>query len=86
MIAAVVYVLCALTSLACAIMLLRSARRGGPRLVLWSGICFAALTLENVLLLLDNIVFPEVNLAIARNAVGLVGPALLLFALISEAE
>ena len=45
-----VYVLCALTSLACAILLLRGYFRTRVRLLLWSGLCFAGLALNNALL------------------------------------
>lgn len=86
MIAAVVYVLSALTCLGCAFMLLRGAKKGGPRLVFWSGICFAVLACENLLLLIDKVIFPDIDLAILRHGVGLLGPAMLLLALISEAE
>jgi len=41
---AVIYSLCALTALACAILLLQAYRRGGYRLLLWSGLCFVGLT------------------------------------------
>lgn len=37
----IVYILCAITSLACAVLLLRSFRRTRARLLLWSGISFA---------------------------------------------
>jgi hypothetical protein len=84
--ASLVYILCALTSLMCSIALLRGYRGSRGRLLLWSGSCFALLFIENVLLFLDVVVFPNVNLAPLRNAVGLLGPSVLLFGLISEAE
>ena len=48
--ASVVYALCALTSLACAVLLLRAYRRSWARLLFWSGLCFVGLALNNVLL------------------------------------
>ena len=63
-----IYLLCAATSLACAGLLLRGYRRNRARLLLWSGFCFAGLTLENLLLFVDVIVFPRVDLALWRSA------------------
>ena len=45
-----VYVLCALTSIACAVLLLRGYFRTRVRLLLWSGLCFVGLALNNALL------------------------------------
>lgn len=80
-----VYILCALTSIACAVLLLRSWRVSRSRLLFWSGLCFAALALNNALLLLDLVVFPtEVDLRPLRNIVALSGLGLMLYGLIAE--
>ena len=84
--AVTIYLLCTLTSLACAWLLLASYRRTGHRLLFWSGLCFGAMTVNNVLLTLDKAVFPEVNLLPWRLAAALVAVALLLFGLIYEKE
>ncbi len=85
--AAVVYILCALTSLACAVLLLRGWRRSGARLLLWSGLCFVGFALNNVVLFLDLIVLPtQINLALVRNALGLLSVGVLLYGLIWEVE
>jgi hypothetical protein len=87
-----VYVLCALTSLACAVLLMRGYLRTRARLLLWSSLCFICLTLNNLLLFADKVVFPEVSnllgvpFAIWRAAVALLGLGLLLFGLIWESE
>jgi hypothetical protein len=84
---AVIYSLCALTALACAVLLLRAFNRGGYRLLLWSGLCFAGLTLNNLLLVLDKVVFPTaVDLATIRSGVALASVSVLLFGLIWESE
>jgi hypothetical protein len=41
--AALIYSMCALTALLCAVLLLQAYWRGGYRLLLWSGLCFAGL-------------------------------------------
>jgi predicted transporter len=86
MMAQATYVLCAVTAFACAFLLLRAFRQTGVRLLLWSGVCFAALTLENVLLFIDRVVIPDMDLALLRNAVALVGLLFLVYGLIWEAR
>lgn len=64
---AVVYLLCLLTSAACAWLLGSSYRRNGNRLLLWSSICFLFLAANNLVLVLDRIVWPEdVDLRLPR--------------------
>lgn len=84
--AALIYSLCALTGLICAVLLLRSYQKTRVHLLLWSGLCFIGLTASNVLLVLDRIVYPDVNLITLRLAAALVGLLLLLFGLIWENE
>ena len=81
-----IYTLCALTSLVCAWLLLRSYFRNKHNVLLWSGLCFVGLSLNNVLLILDKIVFPDVDLSTWRLFTALAGPLLLLYGLISEEE
>ena len=81
--AAAVYLLCALTSLACAVLLLRAYARGRVRLLLWSGLGFAGFTINNTLLFIDLILLPtEVSLLLPRNIAVLAGLLLLLYGLI----
>ncbi len=77
--ATLVYVLCALTSTACAVLLLRGYARSRFRLLLWSGLCFAGLALNNVLLVVDKRVIPEMDLSVWRTLPALAGIALLLY-------
>lgn len=77
-----VYILCALTSLACAVLLMRGYSRSRTRLLLWSGLCFVWLAVSNVLLFLDLVIFPEGDLAVWRSASALVGIGTLLYGLI----
>lgn len=76
------YLLCAGTALLCVVLLLRAFVRTGVRLLLWSGICFIALSLENALLFLDMVIVPDVDLQVWRNLVALIGLLCLLFGLI----
>lgn len=83
MVAAVVYLLCALTSVLCATLLLIQYRRQRVRLLFWSSLCFGSLALNNILLFIDKVVTgPGVDLSIARTVPGLVGMALLVWGLV----
>lgn len=79
----VVYVLCALTSVAAAVLLARGYRQSRTRLLLWSSLCFAGLALSNVMLLLDLTVFGStLELLIVRQIPTVLGMALLLYGLV----
>jgi len=84
--ATAIYTLDALTALLCTILLLRAYLHSRYRLLLWSGICFAGLTLNNILLLLDKIMLPDVDLSPLRSAVALVAMAILLYGMIWDSE
>ena len=56
--AGIIYGLCTLTAVLCAVLLLQSYRRSRYELLLWSGLCFAGLSINNLLLVLDKVVFP----------------------------
>lgn len=81
-----VYILGALTTLACAGLLLRGSARSGRRLLLWSGLCFAGLTISNVLVFVDLVMFPEVNLYLWRLSAAAIAMALLLYGLIWDSQ
>jgi hypothetical protein len=85
--AAMIYTLCALTSITCLVLLWRSWRASGARLLFWSALCFGALSVNNVLLVLDRVVWPvEVTLTVPRLLAALVAVLLLLFGLIWEED
>lgn len=84
--AEIVYLLCALTSLACAALLVRAWRRTKSRLLMWSGLCFLFFTLNNALLYADRFVVPDVSLAVLRAATGAAGVAVLLLGLVWDAK
>jgi hypothetical protein len=84
--AAMIYGLCALTAALCAWLLLQAYRRGNYRLLFWSGLCFVGLTLNNVLLVLDKLVLPQVDLSVWRTSAALLAMAVLLYGLIWDAE
>lgn len=84
--ATIVYLLCAVTSLACATLLLRAYRRTGVKLLFWSGCCFSGLMLNNALLFVDLKMFPQTDLFLLRSLPALVGLMLLIYGLIWDTE
>lgn len=81
---AALYVLTIVTTLVCAVLLLRAYFRVRNRLLLWSGLCFVGLTIENLLVLADLILFPAVDLYTYRLASAAISITLLLFGLVWE--
>ncbi len=82
--ATIVYLLCALTSITCAVLLLRGYAASKVRLLLWGGLCFTGLALNNVLLFVDLGLVPDVDLSVWRSIPTLVGLALLIYGLVWE--
>lgn len=81
-----VYLLCTVTSSLCAVLLLRAYTRTGTRLLLWSGLCFLGLALNNALLVVDLMIVPDTDLSTWRLVPAVLGVALLLHGLIWESE
>jgi len=79
-----VYLLCAITSVVCAVMLFNGYRENRTRLLFWSSLCFAGLAINNVLLFVDLIVVPELDLSIWRNSIALAAMMVLLYGIIWE--
>lgn len=83
----VLYVLAVLTCLACTVLLFRGYARSGLRLLLWSALCFVFLTVNNLLLFFDVVLFPTaVDLRPYRLLAALTGLAFLLYGFIFESE
>lgn len=84
--AALVYSLCLLASALCAGLLLRAWRQSRSRLLLWTAIAFVFLAINNLFLVADMVIFPEVMLWPWRQAASLVAVGVLLYGFIWEAE
>lgn len=78
-----VYLLCAVTSLVCALLLLRSYRTSRMRLILWTSLCFVGLAINNVLLFLDLVVVLNADLRIWRDIAALSAVGILLYGMIT---
>ena len=84
MIAEIIYIACAGTCAGCAWLLFRGYVRGGPRLLLWSGLCFVALTVDNMILYVDLVLVPEIDLFYWRTVTAAVGTLIQLLGLVEE--
>lgn len=85
--APVVYILGTLTTLLCAILLLRGYMRGRKRLLLWSGLCFSGLTLSNALLFADLVLFStSADLHMLRLSTAALAMLILVYGLVWESE
>lgn len=83
---AIIYSLCALTALLCAVLLFRSYARFRHRILLWSGLSFSILFINNGLVVIDKVLVPTVDLSIWRHACALVALMPLLYGLIWEED
>ena len=83
---AIVYLLCFATSAACALLLGRSYRRSGMRLLLWSALCFALLAANNLFVIVDLLLIRDVDFGLMRLLLSLAAVAVLLFGFIWDME
>ncbi|MGA7538785.1 MAG: DUF5985 family protein [Steroidobacteraceae bacterium] len=82
-----IYILCAITSILCAVLLLRGYRATRTRLLFWASLCFVFLAVNNVILYLDLVVLPaRVDLFWYRNTAAVIGMLLLMFGLTWESR
>ena len=84
--AGIVYSLCALTALTCAVMLFSAYKRSANRLLLWSSLCFAGLTVNNLLVIVDELLIESIDFYTYRNIAALTAMLLLLYGLIWESD
>jgi hypothetical protein len=79
-------ILTLLTTILCAILLLRGYQNVRKRLLLWSGLCFVGLSLATLLRIVDLRVFLETDLYTYRLGMTAIAIALLLYGLIWESQ
>lgn len=79
-----IYFMCAATSLACAILLLRAYGHNRFGLLFWSGLCFAGLALSNTLLVIDLVFVPGIDFTILRHSLTLSSLLVLIYSLVWE--
>lgn len=84
--AEIVYILCALASLACAVIVFRSFREQRSRMLLLVTLCFVGMAINGAILVIDLVVWPEMDLRLARTLVAYVSLLGFLFGLIWESR
>ncbi len=81
-----VYILCALTSVVCATLLYRGYRASRTRLLLWSSLCFGGLALNNIVLFIDLVVVPDIDLSLLRGGISVASMMVLIIGLVWESR
>ena len=84
MLADAIYILCALTSILCTVLLVRGYQQSRARLLFWSALCFAGLALNNIMLVVDLRMLTHIDLQIWRTVPAVIGVLLLVFGLVWE--
>jgi hypothetical protein len=82
----IIYLLCAATSLLCAYLLARAYRIGRTRVLIWSALCFALLAVNNLILAVDNLLLPTIDLSTLQLTTAVVAVAVLLYGFIWAVE
>jgi hypothetical protein len=85
-VAVTVYVLCAVTATACAVLLARAWRDSRVPLLFWSALCFGFLALNNILLFVDKVIATDADLSLARSLSALVAVGVLVYGLVWESR
>jgi energy-converting hydrogenase Eha subunit G len=83
---AAVFILTCITTLLCAVLLLRGYVRSRKRLLFWSGLCFAGLTIHYLFVIADLMLFPKVDFFTYRTGSAAVSMVLLIYGLIWESR
>lgn len=83
----VLFLLAIVTSLACMVLLFRGYMRSGLRILMWSGLCFVCLSINNILLFIDLVLLPtNIDLRMFRHGTALAGMLFLIYGFIRESE
>ena len=82
----IVYALCVITSALCAVLLLRGYARSRVALLLWAGLCFIGLAVNNLLLFVDVQIVPDIDLSAWRTLPALAGVLLLIYGMVEESR
>ena len=78
----IVYLLCSVTSLGCAVMLMRAYFKNKTRLLFWSSLCFVGIAINNILLSVDFYLGPAYDLSSVRAVSALLGMGVMMYGLI----
>lgn len=79
-----VYIGCAIASLICAYLMFSAYKAKPARLPFWTGVCFFGLFLNNVFLVVDLLLVPQIDLSPIRLLCGLVPSVFLIYAFVRD--
>ena len=79
-----IYILCVITSLLCAWLLARAYLRAKTKLLVWSALCFGLLAVNNLVLAVDVMLLPNVDLSLLQLLTSLAAVMVLLYAFVWE--
>lgn len=83
---ALVYGLCLVTSAVCAALLIRSWLRTRQPLLMWSAGCFSLLALNAAFVVLDMVLFVQIDFSAARTATSFAAVCVLIYGFIWEVD
>jgi hypothetical protein len=81
-----VYLLCFLTSSLCAFLLGRAWWRSAARILLWSAICFTLLAANNLVVIFDMVLYPDIDLRLVRHGLALAAVSVLLYGFVWDQQ
>jgi hypothetical protein len=81
-----VYLLCLATSIVCLVLLIRTYARTGVRLLLWTAFCFVGLAATNLLLFVDLVMLPDIDLLWARHVASFIAVVVLIHGFVWESD
>lgn len=81
-----VYLLCFLTSTLCAFLLGRAWWRSGARILLWSAICFTLLAANNLVVIFDMVLYPDIDFRLLRHGFALSAVSVLLYGFVWDQQ
>ena len=81
-----IYGLCALAALSCACLLLHAYQQSRYNLLLWGGLCFVGLTINNSLVVIDKFLVPLMDLYTLRLFTAFMALLIFLYGLIFDTE
>ncbi len=85
LLASAVYLLCAIASLFCTVLLFSTYAKERTPLLLWSTLCFVGLAINNLLLFTDLTILTQIDLRLPRMISALASIAVLLCGFVWEA-
>ena len=81
-----IYFICALTSAFCALLLIRGYRRRPSVVLFWSSVYFLCQAATNILLVVDLVFLPNIDMSMFRRFLTMIGTVTFLLGLIWEAD